>query len=267
MPMRARFIFNPQAGRNPARRRRQYATLRRELDRLGWRLDAEPAEVVVVCGGDGTLHRVVNEWAERPGPHPVLAVAPPWGTANILAHALGVPADPARAARWLAQALPQPLPLARAETPAGRRYFFAVASVGFDAEIVHALSIGVGAERKRRWGKLAFALEALRQWHRPMPEGVIFSLTPFFAGRYRLGTPGADGTQAYRLSPAPADRVRQLLALAAGKLERARGVERLPPGEVTVTQAGAALELDGEPAGRTPATLALAGVNLRVLVR
>ena len=47
-------------------------------------------DTIFACGGDGTIHNIVQVLA---GTHVALAVLP-MGTANALAHDLGLPLDP-----------------------------------------------------------------------------------------------------------------------------------------------------------------------------
>lgn len=242
------------------------------------------------CGGDGTLHALAQMVAgaeERGERVPALGVAPPLGTANILAHALGCPAQPHAAAAWLTRAWERGgrrLRLGVAEAierrtvarpplaagVAGRRYFLAIAGVGYDA----ALVAGMREESKRRWGKLAFAASACVGWRRYFPaplevesgtgtstkaDGVLFSLTRFYGGRLRLGRLGAEEKAlVLLLRGAPRMLALQGLALLSAGLEHAPGVERLQVNGVAVVTPGRPFQLDGEAAGVTPVRLGLA---------
>ncbi|HUX66145.1 MAG TPA: diacylglycerol kinase family protein [Terriglobales bacterium] len=291
---RALLIFNPIAGRNPASRTARVEALARGLRRGGWTVDiaatdaergAFPAaerglcagySVLVGCGGDGTLNQIAHAIASAPAPHPALAVAPPFGTANVYARAIGCPGHPAAAARWLLRARPQPRPLGLAVTSDGPRHFLAVASIGYDAAVVRDLHPAA----KRRWGKLAFVASVGVAWRRYFPasfdyeagnlcgraDGLMLALTPFYAGRLHLGRPGPDGALALALRGAPRLLPLQALFLLTCGLEFAPGVERLPPGSITVTTPGRPLELDGEFVGATPATLSVVAAAVHVLV-
>ena len=296
---RALLIFNPAAGRNPARRIAHVEELARRLRHGGWTADiaatdpergAAPAAerglrdgytVLVGCGGDGTLNQIAHAIASASGPFPVhaprpaLAVAPPFGTANVYARAIGCPRRPAAAARWLLRAQPLPRPLGRAVTSAGTRHFLAVASIGYDAAVVRDMAPAT----KRRWGKLAFVASVAVAWHRYFPapleftyanlssraDGILLGLTPYYAGRLHLGRPGPNGAIALALRGAPRLLLLQALFLLTAGLEHAPGVERLPPDPITVSTPGLPIELDGEFAGATPVTLAVAPGGLRVL--
>ncbi|HEX9842635.1 MAG TPA: diacylglycerol kinase family protein [bacterium] len=112
---------------------------------------------IVVYGGVGTL----NEAANGLGPQsPPLAFLP-GGTANVMAFELGLPRDPLRAARALLDAEPVPV---RPGVLDGRR-FLLMAGIGFDADAVQ----GVSPALKKRLGKGAYVLSALRALSAPMP--------------------------------------------------------------------------------------------------
>lgn len=292
---RALLIFNPAAGRHRDRRAAQLQALADGLRAGSWKVEIaatgaesgaahavaqgldSSCDVLVGCGGDGTLHQIVNALAGIgvDAGSPALAVAPPYGTANILAHTLGVPSDPRAAACWLLQAKPRLRALGHAVGPTGASYFLTIASVGYDAAIVRDLS----PEAKARWGKLAYAARAAVAWKNYFPaplelkagdrstraDGVLFGLTPFYAGRLRLGRPGPDGALELALNGAPHLLPIQGAYLLTRGLEHAPGVTRLPTGPLTITNPGLPLELDGEPAGTTPVTLSLAASAISVL--
>jgi diacylglycerol kinase (ATP) len=70
---------------------------------------AGEVDVLVVFGGDGTVHEVANG-LPLPGRGPLVALLPA-GTGNDLARAIGMPPDPVAAAAELADARPRPLDL------------------------------------------------------------------------------------------------------------------------------------------------------------
>ncbi|GAA2209596.1 diacylglycerol kinase family lipid kinase [Nonomuraea monospora] len=97
-------------------------------------LAEHPERDPVVLGGDGTLHRLVEVLAERGelGTRTVGLI--PLGTGNDLARALGVPLDPAEAARAAALGEPRPLDLLRDDE---------------GGIVVNAVHLGVGVEAAR----------------------------------------------------------------------------------------------------------------------
>jgi YegS/Rv2252/BmrU family lipid kinase len=159
-------IFNPAAG---WRRRQRLApgveelrahgcalTLREteragDAERLAAAADPAEVDVGVVAGGDGTVNEVINGLAGSPLPLALI----PLGTANVLAAEIGLRTDPASVAACVALGEPRPIALGAAN---GRR-FILMAGAGFDAHVVHQVSVPM----KRRLGKGAYVLSTLRQ--------------------------------------------------------------------------------------------------------
>jgi diacylglycerol kinase family enzyme len=215
-------IYNPIAGRRPARRERDIRNAARVLENSGLKVRLRPttgpgtarelaraaaregSDLILVCGGDGTINEAINGLTPCQIPLGIL----PGGTANTLGKELRLPHDPVRAAaelpRWTSRRIalgeatwnargPEaprvepPLGAARlghgstlltvpersrGEAPAlqeipGRRYFLGAAGIGFDAHIVYKLSTPL----KMTWGVAGYILEAFRQWARyPFPR-------------------------------------------------------------------------------------------------
>ena len=122
----------------------------------------EAGDVVVVAGGDGTVNEAANglvEAAASSGRRLPLAILP-LGTANVLAHEIGLPVRPDAIARAIAEGVPTPITLGRAKAEAVRpRCFVLMAGVGFDAHVVEGIDLNL----KRRIGKGAYVWESLRQ--------------------------------------------------------------------------------------------------------
>ncbi len=205
--MKAILIYNPAAGRNPARRREEMRSAVAILRRAGIETEvvktagqgsakefarqalARGLEMVIVCGGDGTINEAVNGMAGRAIPLAVL----PGGTANTLARELGLPQHPVAAAKRLPQWRPRPIPLGRARWSVGgrprERYFLSLAGAGFDAQVVRELSL----DYKVRLGVMAYVGEALEQvWRYRFPkficraDGRDYAATFALAQRTRL---------------------------------------------------------------------------------
>lgn len=116
-------------------------------------------DLVIVCGGDGTINEAVNGMANSQVPMAVL----PGGTANIIAKELRLPGRLVKAARELHSWRRCSIPLGRATWEESgslrQRYFLAVAGVGFDACIISQLDVAM----KLRLGIVAYCWEAVRQ--------------------------------------------------------------------------------------------------------
>jgi diacylglycerol kinase (ATP) len=118
------------------------------------------ADLIIACGGDGTINEVVNALAGTSVPLGIL----PAGTANVLAKELGIPRDIPAAARMIPNGSPRriALGLARPLSPVNgfnQRFFLCLAGAGPDGELVRLLEDKV----KHQTGILAYWLEGLRQ--------------------------------------------------------------------------------------------------------
>ena len=113
---------------------------------------------VLACGGDGTVHGVVQGLAGSPTALGVL----PLGTHNALARSMGLSADPAAALRQILWFEPVRVPLGQCSTPPHTRWFLVMSGCGPDGALVHALSDETASRFKRRYGALAYPLAAVR---------------------------------------------------------------------------------------------------------
>jgi diacylglycerol kinase (ATP) len=120
---------------------------------------AHAAEVdrVVLAGGDGTMNAAAPALLQAGLPFGIMPV----GTANDLARTLGIPTDPAEAARVAAGGRLHAIDIGLAnDVP-----FFNVASLGFGVDLTRALT----RDAKRRWGKLGYLVAGLRVLARMRP--------------------------------------------------------------------------------------------------
>src|SRR5215213_1555043 len=115
------------------------------------------ADLIVVGGGDGTLNAAAEGVIEADRPLGVL----PMGTANDLARTLGIPPDLDVAARVIAAGRTRRIDLGFVNG----HPFFNVASIGLSAELAQKLT----REVKRRFGKLGYAMAAIRVLARARP--------------------------------------------------------------------------------------------------
>jgi diacylglycerol kinase (ATP) len=120
----------------------------------------EGCDAIVACGGDGTVHDVLQGMVSTPAALGVL----PLGTGNALACDLGMARDPATAARQLARAEPRRVAAGKVEyrdrnTGAPTcRFFTVIAGVGADAQMLYSLDLTY----KRRHGMTAYYATAAR---------------------------------------------------------------------------------------------------------
>lgn len=163
-------IYNPAAGRRGRSLLRRLLKRLREgghevllrrteapgdATRIARALSPGEVDVVLAAGGDGTINEVANGLIGRDLP---LAAAP-MGTANVLAWELGSGPRIDRAARTVAHGTAVRIRPAIA----GARGFLLMASAGLDARVVAGVDTGL----KRRFGKAAYALAALREILKP----------------------------------------------------------------------------------------------------
>ncbi len=147
---KALLIHNPAAGRFALSRRRLGALLEQLLvmgisaraeaagaGRDGSAPDLTDRELLVVHGGDGTVHQAIP-WVLEAGVK--LAVLPA-GTANVLAKELGIPRQPERALRLIAGGRTSRIHVGRARTASGGvHYFHLMAGVGVDGYVISRTS-------------------------------------------------------------------------------------------------------------------------------
>jgi diacylglycerol kinase (ATP) len=166
---RAALIFNPAARGMQAQRGRLLQRVLSSLTAEGINVQATPTsgpgdatrlardavearcEVVVACGGDGTVNEVVGGMAGSAVPLLVI----PGGTSNVLARELGLPRDLIAGAALLRKGAVRRISLGRA----GDRRFVLMAGIGVDAGIVAASN----SRLKRYLGEGAFWLAGFQQ--------------------------------------------------------------------------------------------------------
>ncbi|MBZ5567553.1 MAG: hypothetical protein LAN64_06845 [Acidobacteriia bacterium] len=176
---RALLLYNPESGRRRGRRAADVQAAAAAFKAAGVEPVLQPTRApgsaaeqaraaiergcdgVIVCGGDGSVHEVLPAVV---GTEVALGVIP-LGTGNGLAHDLGLPHHPAKAAQLLAAAgtrstlLPR-VEFTRLDGVPDRRYCIVGAGVGADARMVYRLGLGF----KQRWGMAAYYAESTRQW-------------------------------------------------------------------------------------------------------
>lgn len=114
-------------------------------------------DLLVLGGGDGTLRAAAAAVIESGLPLGIL----PLGTANDLAHSLGIPDDPLAAVDVIADAAVHRIDLGRVNG----HYFFNAAHIGLGANVTRRIS----RDRKRRWGVLGYARSLFEAWRDVQP--------------------------------------------------------------------------------------------------
>jgi diacylglycerol kinase (ATP) len=163
-------LYNPIAGKNRVRRRADVEAAAEVLRSSGIEAEPVPTEVpgsageqarkaaaagydtVLACGGDGTIHEVVQGLA---GSDTQVGVIP-LGTGNSLGNHLGLSRNPVHAARAILASEPRRIALGKLEYLDGSpgalppRYFIAVAGAGVDARMFYQMNVAA-----KQWGGMA----------------------------------------------------------------------------------------------------------------
>jgi YegS/Rv2252/BmrU family lipid kinase len=175
---KAALLYNPDSG-GTRRRQRELQTALTVLQSAGVEADlllthsqedardqarraiAEGCDTVFACGGDGTINNIAQVLATTP----VALGIFPMGTANALAHDLGLPIHLAEAAKAALHGRHRRIALGRitCQSLAGvslSKYFVLAAGVGVDAHLFYKLHSGA----KQRLGMTAYYSKAWNMW-------------------------------------------------------------------------------------------------------
>lgn len=175
----AALFYNPLSGRRRQRRLADIESALKVLRDAGINCDAAETQgqsgtyeqvrqaiaagvdTVFACGGDGTIHDVVQGIV---GTEAALGVIP-MGTANALAHDLRLPLSPAAAAKAAVRGHPRRIKCGHVQymgfdgAPASR-YFIIAVGAGVDAHLFYKLN----PLAKSRMGMAAYYAKATRLW-------------------------------------------------------------------------------------------------------
>jgi diacylglycerol kinase family enzyme len=155
------------------------------------------ADLVFACGGDGTLHEIIQGLAHHPSATVGIL---PLGSANALARHLGLSFDPATAVRQQLKFTVRSIPLGRVtcETADGprSRYFAVMAGAGPDGMLVYRML----AAGKQRLGRSVYYLRAARLFlgsrfasfhvQATLPDGMTLERAAVSAMAIRVGNLG-----------------------------------------------------------------------------
>ena len=207
----------------------------------------------------------------------------PAGTANVLATELGLGRNIERAAKLIPQCLPQRIAVGRLDSGFGARHFLSMAGIGFDAHIVYHLS----ARLKTRLGKGAYWLGGFAQVVRRFPEFEIevdagtraacsFALVSRvrnYGGDFEIATSASLLQDQFEVvlfrGRHSISYLKYVLGMVTGRLAGMRGVSFLSGRSVRVSHPAdqrVYIQVDGENAGRLPASIVLAPEALTLLV-
>lgn len=102
---------------------------------------ARDYDLIVVCGGDGTMNEVINGVVSSHSSLPIGFV--PCGTSNIYALSVGIPLDPVRACEIILKGFVKRIDLGKVGTGSSLRYFISMAGIGYEASVIKSLKPGL----------------------------------------------------------------------------------------------------------------------------
>lgn len=253
--------------------------------RLAETCDASRYGVIAVAGGDGTINEVVNGLAGRGDETPPVGIVP-LGTANVLAHELGLGFSAAAVARTMTGGRALSVQPGEAINSAGARCFSLMAGAGFDAKVV----AGVSAPLKRRLGRAAYVWRSLVEARRYKPvryqveidgvcheaSSVIVTRSRHYAGPYVVAPHATLGEPLLHVCLferwGRSHTFRYGLALLLGRLPRSAGYRVVTGHAVKVSVLNDAgegrdqpVQVDGDNALTLPVSIGLAAGAVRLL--
>jgi diacylglycerol kinase (ATP) len=175
---KAALLYNPESGGSRQRQRELEAALailknggieaelfptdsREHAGDEARRAIASGCDTIFACGGDGTIHNIIQVLANTPVALGVL----PMGTANALAHDLDLPRRVPEAAKAALKGRARRVALGRVHCTGlngapMERYFVVAAGIGVDAHLFYKLHSGA----KQRLGMVAYYAKAWHLW-------------------------------------------------------------------------------------------------------
>ena len=281
-------IHNPTAG---WRRRRRFERILSALIREGVAVDVRPTtkrgdaeafaraadihhhDVIAVAGGDGTINEVVNGLGDKKLPLAVI----PLGTANVLAHEIGLGGSPEAIAKTIAHGQPKAISVGIVN---GRR-FVMMAGSGFDAHVVAEVRPAV----KKFLGKTAYVLSTLKTLlsfkfpqYRVVVDGATYDVASavianghFYGGTFvcardaRLEDPTLHVV--LFMKPGALRTIRYAVWLALDRLDRLPDVKIVPATDIVVERVGnEPVQGDGDILANLPARITLAPAALALMM-
>jgi diacylglycerol kinase (ATP) len=233
-------------------------------------------QMVVAAGGDGTIAEVANGLM---GSSACLGVIP-LGTANVLAHELGLPFAPKSVAAALAFGRTCTLWPGQANGHDGARLFVQMLGVGFDAHVVRNLAFPL----KKMFGKGAYVLQSMRELARyrfPLirlriddmeteAASVIISKGRLYGGSFHLAQNAVPGDRGF--SVVLFDRSGPLAAMMYGAalpmnlLGRSPGVRQIRAQRIDFVQNETIpAQTDGDSAGFAPLWVSDAPASIQIV--
>jgi diacylglycerol kinase (ATP) len=231
----------------------------------------EGADLIIGFGGDGTINEIAGGVVGSQVPLAIL----PGGTANVVSIETKVGTQPVKAARRILDRVPHRIAVGRLTIADSSRYFLAMTGVGLDARIVN----DVVPRLKKATGKFAYWVAGFKQFLRPLHavthNGGIYGFV--LASRVRnyggdleiargasllgdeLEVVSFRGTNPWRYAL-------YMSGVAIRQHARVPGVEVKRAKRIEFPEPGAYVQIDGELAGMTPATVEVVPDALTLLL-
>jgi YegS/Rv2252/BmrU family lipid kinase len=235
----------------------------------------QKADIVIAAGGDGTINEIIQELA---GSETALGVLP-IGTVNVWAREMVIPLESAGARDVLLHGITRQIDLGRINN----RYFLLMVGVGFDGEVAHA----VEKTHAKRFGVLGYVFTMLKmsvqfrgfrvaltidgQERRTRAFQIVIGNTQLYGGAVTFTWKAKcdDGLLDVCIVRT-GSRWRFLLLLRDLILQRKQKRELVTYQTCTSLEIRSrrpiALQIDGDAAGQTPATIQIAPGALKVIV-
>lgn len=284
---KALFFHNPKAGRIPLSDDKIDGITRR-LREAGFDTTVQLAngyedsgeldslaeyDLLIVSGGDGTVHDLLPRIVRTPIPLAIL----PTGTANVFARDLGVPMKLEEALDVIVSGKRRKMPLGQAD----ELFFHLMAGIGIDGYIIRQVS----PSSKKSLGVIAFWIAGIRRfWSYPLKRfGVevkgkfheatfaVISNSRFYGGHLKI-TPKADIFESSLdvclfKSTSHLYYLKYLWGVLTGRHTQYSDVYYTKADRVKITPyPGLSCQLDGEPLSILPTNIGISEKSIEVIV-
>lgn len=148
--MRIKLIVNPVAGQGRINRyllrikeilgrdnsfSLEFTTAKRDSFHIAYQSAKSNCDIIVACGGDGTVHEVVNGVVSSGVSVPLGFI--PVGASNACALSLGIPTNPLEACEVILQKKTRRIDLGKTTNGRISHFFLSMAGIGFDAQATY----------------------------------------------------------------------------------------------------------------------------------
>lgn len=235
----------------------------------------ENAELIIACGGDGTINEVINGAAYSKTKVAIL----PMGTTNVLAKELGIPENIEGAVRRALSGRAHTVSLGKISFSSRvTRYFCLMAGIGFDADAVYGFKESI----KKRSGKGAYIISGLKTIIGYSPEELSFVVDGVrYAGYSAIIGKASKYGGNFKITPDASllkpelyvfimhgnrrsDMLRYVFGILMGRRAGFRDVTYTRASSIEIN-GNARIQIDGDYIGNTPATITVAPDALRLV--